>query len=265
MPKTSPAVRVERDGHLALLILDRADNRNSMTPELLQAYAAAVQQVRVMADVRCVVLTGTGSCFSAGADFRSQIQADDDGRGLISAERSYAIYGPFLSTMELEVPVVGALQGHAVGGGFGLSLMADIRVACSTSKYGANFARLGLNPGMAVSWLLPRLVGVPCAAELLFTGRLFSGDEGATMGLFHKAVPQDQVLHEALEVARSIAQNAPIAVRLMKRSFYQGLQWRPQDAAWIEAFAQAATVGTEDAQEGIDALLEKRAPVFVGR
>lgn len=262
---TTPAVRVDRMDSIAVVTLDRPDNRNSMTPQLLDAFAAAIQQVRAMADVRCVVLTGNGPSFSAGADFRSPIQRGDDGAGRVPAERSFAMYTPFLSVHDIEVPVVGALQGHAVGGGFGLALACDIRVACNNAKYGANFARIGLSSGMAISYTLPRLVGVARAAELLFTGRLFSGEEGAAMGLFTKAVAADQVLAEAMTIAQGIAQAAPIAVRLMKRMFYQGLQWRPQDAAWLEAFAQAETVATDDVREGMSALLEKRPPEFTGR
>jgi enoyl-CoA hydratase/carnithine racemase len=262
-PSADAPVLLTRDGAVAILRLNRPDNRNSMTPELLEAFAQAVRDVRAMPDVRCVVVTGTGACFSAGADFRSQIQTDH--AHLSSPERSAAMYEPFLSLGDVEVPVLGALQGHAVGGGFGLSLMTDMRIVASDAKYGANFARLGLHAGMAISYLLPRLTGVPRACELLFTGRLFSGTEGAAMGLFLRAVPTDQVLPETLALAQQIAQSAPIAVRMMKKSIYQGLGWDPRTAAWREAFAQAATVATDDAKEGVTALLAKRPPQFQGK
>lgn len=263
MTSPDPAVLYERRQHVGLLTLNRPDNRNSMTSELLDAFAAAVQQVRADEGLRCLVVTGRGPSFSAGADFRSQIQRDQ--AGLTPPEKSYAMYTAFLSLLDVEVPVVGALQGHAVGGGFGLAIVTDLRIASEEAKYGANFARLGLHPGMAISYLLPRLVGVPRALELLLTGRLFSGREGADLGLFNRAVPAEQVLPQALELAEQIAANAPIAVRLMKRSIYQGLGWDTRTAAWREAFAQAATVATDDAREGMAALLDKRPPVFHGR
>lgn len=259
----SPPVLLYREGRVAVLQLNRADGRNSMTPELLDAFAARVREVRTWSDIRCVVLTGSGACFSAGADFRSQIQRDCE--HLSPPERSAAMYDPFLSLGEVEVPVLGALQGHAVGGGFGLALMCDIRIAAEDSKYGANFARLGLHSGMAISYLLPRLIGPQRACELLFTGRLFSGKEGVDSGLFLRAVPADQVLQQTLELAETICKSAPIAVRLMKKSIYQNLHWDPRTAAWHEAFPQAATVQTQDAQEGVAALLAKRDPEFVGR
>lgn len=259
----APAVVVQRHGQLALLVLNRPDNRNSMTPELLDAFAAAVQEIKLQQDVRCVVVTGLGASFCAGADFKSGVQRAGDGR--LPAENSFAMYKPFLSLLQLEVPVIGALQGHAVGGGFGLAMVCDIRIACEDSKYGANFARLGLASGMAISDLLPRLVGVPRAMELLLTGKLISGRQAEQWGLVNQAVAADQVLPVALALAEQIALSAPIVVRLTKKAIYQNLGWDPQTAAWREAFGQAATVDTADCREGVLALLEKRLPRFEGR
>lgn len=257
----SDAVRYERDGGVGVITLNRPDNRNSMTEELLEGFAARVREARGDQGLRCLVVTGEGRSFSAGADFKSQIQREQPGRQ--PHERSYAMYEPFLSLLDVEVPVVGALNGHAIGGGFGLALMCDLRYARSDAKYGANFTRLGLHPGMAVSYVLPRLVGLPKASEWLYTGRLFDGAEGAAAGLFNAA--SDDPVPEAMEVARTIASNAPIAIRTTKASLRQGLGWEPRTAAYREAYAQAVTVATADAKEGMAALLEKRDPRFEGR
>ncbi|HEX2485478.1 MAG TPA: enoyl-CoA hydratase/isomerase family protein, partial [Myxococcota bacterium] len=176
-----------------------------------------------------------------------------------------ASYEAFLDVTEVEVPTIAAMNGHAVGGGLGLALVCDLRVANREARYGANFARLGFHSGMAVSYLLPRLVGVPHALDLLLTGRLLSGSEAAAIGLVHEAVAADEVAAAARRRAEAIAEAAPLAVRGMKRSLYRGLGWDPREAARREAFAQAETLATEDAREGIRALLEKRAPVFRGR
>lgn len=261
---TSDAVRFERDDTLGIITLDRPDNRNSMTPELLDAFAARVAEARADRELRCVVITGTGACFSAGADFRSVLQRDDAG-ARAPHERSFAMYQPFLSILELEVPVIGALNGHTVGGGFGLALCTDLRIGARGAKYGANFTRLGLSPGMAISYLLPRLVGVARASELLFTGRLIDGDEAARIGLLNEVHDADQVLPAALALARTIAANAPFAIRATKRAIYRGLDWDPRGAAYLESFAQAESVATADASEGIAALLDKRPPKFTGR
>ncbi len=257
------AVVWRADGPIGRITLNRPDRRNCMTGELLDSFAAAVAQARA-SDVRVVVISGSGNCFSAGADLNIDLQREATSRPMQPHESSYAMYKPFLSVLDIEVPVIGALNGHAVGGGFGLALVTDIRVANESSKYGANFARLGLHPGMAISYLLPRLVGVPRAAELLFTGRLFSGADGLGMGLFNRAVPADHVARVADELAAEIAASAPIAVRMMKKTFYAGINWQPRDAAWQEAWAQAVTLTTNDAKEGIAALLEKRPADFTG-
>lgn len=259
------AVLVSRDGNVGVMTLNRAEGRNSMTPELLQGVGDGVRSLRRMDGLRCVVVTGRGRCFSAGADFTSQIQSDADGADRQPHERSFAMYRPFLSLLDLEVPVVGALNGHAVGGGFGLALLCDVRIANREAKYGANFARLGLQAGMGITYLLPRLVGVARANELLFTGRLVTGEEAEAMGLVNGAVDAAEVVERAMELATNIAGNAPYALRQIKASVYRGLQWRVAEAAQWEAFGQATSLNTEDADEGIRALLEKREPHFKGR
>lgn len=259
------AVLYERDGRVGIITLNRPDNRNSMTAELLGAFAEVCGVAAADAEARCVVVTGRGNCFSAGADLRAQIQAEGEGKPRMPHEKSFAMYTAFLRVLEIEVPVVAAMQGHAVGGGFGLALLADIRLANEDAKYGANFARLGLHSGLGISYLLPRLVGVSNAAELLFTGRLVSGSEAARLGIASRAMAGAEVLPAALELANEIAAAAPAAVRMMKRSLYQGLGWDVRGAALAEAYAQAATIETADFREGMDALLAKRAPDFEGR
>src|SRR5262245_56135290 len=233
-----------------------------MTPALLDAFAAASAAARADAGARCIVVTGTGSAFSAGADFKSTLQRGDH---RTPADRSYAMYEPFLSLLDLEVPVIGALNGHAVGGGFGLALVCDIRLGAADAKYGANFARLGLAPGMAISFLLPRLIGSARACELLFTGRLVDGREAEVLGILNRALPAERVLPEAMAMAHSIAANAPLAVRDTKAAIRRGLALDIRAAARAEAHVQAASLDTEDAREGIAALLAKRPPKFTGR
>jgi len=261
---STPACRYARDGHIGTLTLDRPDNRNSMTPELLDAFAIASAAARADDHARCIVVTGTGSSFCAGADFKSVVQRDGDTR--TPAERSYAMYEPFLSLLDLAVPVIGALNGHAIGGGFGLALACDIRIGALEAKYGANFVRLGLAPGMAISYLLPRLVGTARAAELLYSARLVDGREAAALGILNSAVPAADVLATALALARTIAENAPFAVRATKAAIRRGLALDdPREAARAEAVAQAESLAMDDAREGIAALLAKRPPAFTGK
>lgn len=262
---SEPAVLYEEADHVALITLNRPDNRNSMTSDLLDGLRECVGRARDDAALRCVIITGRGRSFCAGADFRSQVQRDDGERPLLPHERSFAMYSPFLAVLELEVPVIGALNGHAIGGGLGLALVCDIRVANRDARYGANFVRLGLHPGMASTYLLPRLVGVPRAVELLLTGRIITGAEAAGIGLANYAVSGEEVLDKARELASEIATAGPLAVRMTKQSIYRHLDWDPEAAARYEAHAQSRTVETEDSREGIRALLEKRDADFKGR
>jgi len=257
------AVRYEARDQIGVITLDRPDNRNSMTPELLDAFGRASAAARADGSIRALIVTGTGSCLSAGADFKSGLQRGGD--ELAAHARSYAMYEPFLSLLDVEVPIVGALNGHAVGGGFGLALVCDVRIAALEGKYGANFVAVGLAPGMAITHLLPRLVGVARASELLFTGRLVDGAEAERLGIANRAVPATQVISEALTLAHTIAANAPFAVRATKAAIRRGLGLEVRAAARAEAHDQAASLTMDDAREGMSALLAKRKPVFTGR
>lgn len=234
-----------------------------MTPELLDAFSEAVDEAIGDGTIRCLVVTGKGKCFSAGADLRSSMQRTDLGKP--SREASYAMYEPFLKVLDVEVPVIAAMNGHTVGGGFGLTLLADIRVANVDAKYGVNFARLGIHSGLGISYVLPRIVGAAHASELLFTGRLVRGSEALRMGLVTHAEQAEDVLPKAMEIARAISGSAPMAVRQMKASIRRGLRWEIREAALEEAGLQAASLDTEDAAEGVAAILEKREPRFKGK
>lgn len=254
-------VRTEFADGVLVIRLNRPDNRNSMTPELLAGVRTAALEAREQDGVRCVVVTGSGKTFCGGADFRAQTAESDRA----AHERLYAIYEHFLELLDLEVPTIAAMNGHAIGGGLGLALVCDLRVANETARYGANFVRLGMHPGMASTYLLPRLVGLPKAAELLLTGRLIRGKEAESIGLVNEAVHADEVESRAMELAREIATAAPVAVRWTKRSLYENQAIDPRSVAYAEAFRQAASMETADFREGVRALLEKREPDFTGR
>lgn len=246
---------------IGLITLNRPDNRNSMNSETMPAFLEAVERAKEDNELRCLIITGTGKSFCAGVDFKN---SPVNMTGALPHENLMNTYGPFLKISEIKIPVIAALNGHAIGGGFGLALICDIRIANSDSKYGANFARLGLHTGMATSYMLPRIVGLPRANELLFTGRLIDGIEAERIGLVNYVLKDGQVLEKAWEIAREIASCAPAAVRMIKRSILRGMVWDPVSAAEIEAHCQSRTFEMEDAREGITALLEKRAPIFRG-
>jgi len=254
-------VLLEKKDKIAQITLNRPQNRNSMDGEVMPAFLDIIGQVKEEPDLRCLVITGSGKSFCSGADFKS---TPFDNVTNLPHELVMGVYETFLKIQEIRIPTIAAMNGHAIGGGFGLALICDIRIANKDSKYGANFARLGIHTGMGVSYMLPRLVGLPMANELLFTGRLINGEQAAKIGLVNYAADGPAVLEKAWELAREIASCAPVAVRMIKRSIYRGIDWDPRGAAEIEAHCQSRTLEMEDAKEGISALLEKREPNFQG-
>ena len=255
-------VLFEKREKIAQITLNSPQNSNSMDGEMMPAFLDLIRQAKDEQDIRCLIITGSGKSFCAGADFKSAPRSVENS---LPHELLMSVYEPFLTIQEIKVPTIAAMNGHAIGGGFGLGLICDMRIASRDSKYGANFARLGLHSGMGVSYMLPRLLGLPLANELLFTGRLINGEEAAKIGLVNYVVGAEQVLEKAWELAREIASCAPAAVRMIKQSIYRGLNWNPRSAAEIEAHCQSRSIETEDAKEGIAALLEKREPAFKGR
>ncbi len=259
------AVLFEVEDAIATVTLNRPENRNSMTRDVLEGLRDAVQKIREDESIRCVIITGRGKSFCAGADFKDRPAEGDAASTLQPHERTYSIYANFLALLDIEVPVIAAMQGHAIGGGLGLAVVCDLRVANREARYGANFVRLGLHPGMAMTYLLPRLMGVPRAVEFLLTGRIVNGEDAAEAGLVHYAVEPDTVMGKARELAREIASAAPLAVRWTKSSIYNELNWSPVKAAEHEAHVQSRSMETEDFREGISALLGRREPEFKGR
>jgi enoyl-CoA hydratase len=266
---SNPAVLLEIDDRgVAEIALNRDERRNAMGKELLEAFADAVAEVRANPDVRAVIVSGRGRHFCSGADLKDGVSAlaADMGGGVVALRRALrAIYEPFLSILDVEVPTIAAIHGAAIGGGLGLALACDLRIAAEDARLQGNFVRLGIHPGMAVSCFLPNLVGYQRAAELLFTGRAVTGIEAASMGLVLKAVRAENLMAEAQGLARVIAEGAPEAVKLTKASLRRAVAWDPRTFADGEALAQAHCAQLNDAGEGVAAWLEKRPPRFTGK
>ena len=173
-------------------------------------------------------------------------------------------YRTWLSIRELEVPVLAAVNGHAIGAGLCLALACDLRWAVPTARFAAPFTGLGMHPGMAASFLLTETVGVVRARELLYTGRSIVGDEAQSWGLLNGVCSPDSLLPTVLEAARAIAETAPLAVRLTKQGLMAGTSRTFAEAMAWEAITQPVTMASTDFQESLDARREKRPPVFRG-
>jgi enoyl-CoA hydratase len=266
-----PLVLVERDGDVATLTLNDPERRNAMSQAMGEAFAARVAELARDASLRAVILTGAGRAFSGGGDLSMiQARADESGSGAAAARRPVrdamrAFYGLFLSIRDLPCPTLAAIHGSAVGAGLCVALACDVRIASRDARLGLNFTALGLHPGMAATWTLPRLVGPARAAELLFSARSFTGEEAAAIGLVNRAVASERVLPEARELAAAFAAAAPLANRAVKRALARSPFTTLDEQLAFEADEQAATFATQDVQEGLTAVRERRAARFTGR
>ena len=254
-------LRVERDGAVAVLTLALPDRRNAMTAELTSAWVDAVEALRADRDVRAVVVTGEGSAFCAGGDL-SWIGESPDLNVVALRDRMLPFYRSWLSVRTLDVPVLAAVNGPAVGAGLCLALACDLRYAAPGATFSAPFAKLGMHPGMAATYLLPEVVGESRARDLLLTGRRVDAQEALAIGLVN-GVAGDVVAH-TLGVARGIADSAPIAVRLTKAALaYAGHHSIDAALDW-EGLAQPVTMASADLREGLAAQAERRPPKFTG-
>jgi enoyl-CoA hydratase/carnithine racemase len=266
-----PAVVTEIVGdHIGIVRLNQPETRNALTPEIIAGLRAAWEWAEAEPDLRCLVVTGTGAGFCAGADFstlQGDLSTDAGDAGSLIARRQFlrSYYDNFLRLADLPMPTIAAINGAAIGAGFAFALAADIRTAAREAKMGATFTRIGLHPGGGTTYLLPRLIGLSRALELLYTGRVIDGAEAERIGLVNHAVPGVDLLDRTLELAREIADAAPWPVRLVKQAVYEGLGIDPRANLEYESFTQTLLSGSDDAAEGIAALRERRTPKFTGR
>jgi len=259
-----PDLRVERPAEgVALVTLDLPERRNMMSAAMTASWGLAMTELRADPRLRAVVVTGAGDAFCAGGDL-SWIGAEPDASVDELRTRMLAFYRTWLSIRDLEVPTIAAVNGAAVGAGLAVALACDLRYAAEDARMGVPFTALGMHPGMATTWLLPQVAGLPVARELLLTGRMVTGTEAAAMGLVNRAVAAGAVLDEALSVAAAVAATAPVASRLTKRALASGGHASFEAALEWEALAQPVTLATADLQEGLAAQRERRTPRFTG-
>lgn len=260
-----PHLRLDRPAEgVALLTLDNADQRNAMSEEMTASWVEAVELLAGDRDVRSVVVTGAGSAFCSGGD-TSWIAGEPEASIDQLRDRMLAFYRAWLSIRRLEVPTIAAINGAAIGAGLCVALACDLRYAARGARLGAPFVKLGMHPGMASTYLFPETVGEAAARDLLLTGRIVDADEALALGMVSRVIDDGSFLDEVLETAAAIAANAPIATRYTKVTLARGRHAALEACLQWEAFAQPATLATEDLQEGIRAAQEKRTPVFRGR
>jgi enoyl-CoA hydratase/carnithine racemase len=259
--------RFEADDHIAILTLDRPDARNAYSQAMIASMLKAFDHVEADDDIRVLVITGEGSAFSAGGDLKLM----RDHAGMFAGEpaqlREGYLDGIHQIPRRLErfrKPLVGAINGHAIGAGLYLACMCDIRVGSRRAKFGSTFVKLGLIPGDGGAYFLARAIGFSRALELVLTGRIFEAVEAEKLGLLHEMVEPSFVREKAMEYAKMLAANPPIAVRLAKDLAYRSREMSAGDALNLAATYQGIAQNTADHDEGVAAMLEKRDPEFRG-
>jgi enoyl-CoA hydratase/carnithine racemase len=253
-------VTVDQEGDVAVVTLRRPPH-NLLTEPVLRALADAVAGLHGVA--RAAVVCSEGRSFCAGADFRSGDAPDPTEQGNFE-ERTGAFYKQAVRIFDSPLPLVAAVQGAAIGAGFGLALACDFCVVGELGWFQANFVRLGIHPGFALSATLPRVVGPGRASELLLTGRRVVAAEAGRIGIAQRVVPSGDEVAVALEMATLIAGGAPLAVASTRATLRHGLADAARQAMHHELAEQAALAGTSDAIEGVSAMLEGREPRFEG-
>ena len=259
-------IGVELSGHVALIEIRRPPH-NFFDIALIQEIADALEALDGDITCRAVVLASQGKSFCAGANFGDGSALDKAGQRPGELNREAAVQHLYLEGNRLfrtKKPIVAAIHGAAVGGGFGLAMVADFRVTCPEARFAANFTRLGFHPGFGLTVTLPAVVGPTKAALMFYTSRRVTGTDAHAMGLADVLVPQDQVRDAALKLAAEIAENAPLALVSTRATMRGDIADRVLKATEHELIEQTRLRKTDDFKEGIKATADRRVPNFAG-
>ena len=260
-------IAVTMDGHVATVEIQRPPH-NFFNFSLIGQLADAFATLDDNPQCRAIVLAAQGKSFCAGANFGTG-QSDGSGSSEFTEEgfrnTTGKLYREAARLFGNRKPVIGAIQGAAIGGGLGLALVPDFRVAAPEARFAANFVKLGIHQGFGISVTLPRLIGQQAARNMLLTGRRVKADEALQMGLVDQVVDPEELRESAVYLAREIAENAPLAVMSVRATLREGLVEAVSQATEHELKEQQWLRATDDAQEGIRAVAERRAGAFTGQ
>lgn len=254
-------VKYEVKDAIGILTISREKALNAINKQVLDEIAAALEEIEADKDLRGLIITGAGRAFVAGADIASQ--------SVMNPEESYN-WGAngnrvFRRFELLDIPVVAAVNGFALGGGCELALSTDYIIAGEKAKFGQPEVGLGITPGFGGTQRLPRKIGISKAKELLFSGRMITAQEAFELGLADKVVPQEELMDKTMEMMESFKKNAPIAVAHVKKAVNEGMQLDIDGGIKTENKYFSECFATEDQKEGMKAFLEKRPAEFKNR
>jgi len=277
-------VSVRLDGHVAIIEIHRPPH-NYFDAQLIQDLAEAFEAMDSDHDCRAIVLASEGKSFCAGANFNAAgakrgrkeqtpqpsrqdaavVEANDLETNDEVASTTSRLYQNAVRLFACSKPVVAEIQGAAIGGGFGLALVADFRVVSPDARFGANFVKLGIHPGFGLTYTLPRVVGIQKASLMFYTGRRITGEEALAWGLGDVLAAPDRLREEAMKLATEIAECAPLAVQSTRATLRRGLADAVRAQTDHEHAEQSLLFETEDHREGVRAVSERRPGRFNGR
>ncbi|MCZ6502477.1 MAG: enoyl-CoA hydratase/isomerase family protein [Gammaproteobacteria bacterium] len=249
------------DGYVGQVEIQRGPN-NFFDHKLIKDLADCFEDIDDNPQVRAIVLCSEGKHFCAGANYGSSARAEQQEQR--SADKPNPLYTQAVRLFRSKTPIVAAIQGAAVGGGFGLAVMADFRVICPNTRMTANFVKLGFTPGFGLTHTLPRVIGTQNANLMFYTGRRINGETAQEWGLGDIYTDNDNVREAAIELAREIAENAPLAVVSVREQMRPDLADAVKAATDIENAEQFRLQKTADHKEGVKAVSERRPGNFSG-
>ena len=262
-------LKFKKEGHIVTLTMNRPEIRNPLgESDDVKNFEEASSLINNDRDVRCVILTGEGAAFSAGGNVKNMKERKGNFSGSSVALREryrYGIHRIVRSVWNIEVPVIAAVNGAAVGLGNDVACLADIRIASKNARFGVTFLKIGLIPGDGGAWLLPKIIGLSMASELLFTGKLINADQAKECGLISEVFEESELMIEANNLANSIVKQPPDALRMSKKLLREGMVSNFETMLEMSANMQALMHLTEDHQEAITAFFEKRDGNFKGK
>lgn len=263
----------EIEDGVATITLNRPRKRNALSDQLTPALRESLLRFDEDPDVRVVVLTGAGTAFCAGGDVSGMGSNRGPKRASGAVKRSFQDgvrelqrkqETLTLRLFDLSKPTIAALPGPAAGAGFSIALACDLRLASESAFVTTAFANIGLSGDYGASWLLPQLVGIAKAKELFYTSRRIGAAEGLALGIFNEVVDDDRLAERTAELARTIADGPPVALRYMKENLNRAVGGDLRTCLALEADRMSRSAQTEDHREAVAAFLAKRAPVFKG-
>jgi len=257
------------DNRIAILTLRRNDVRNALTgTALIDDIVRTVRWVNTEQAISVLIITGDGAAFSSGGNVKEmQAQSGSFGGSPVELQDHYrrGIQQIPLALHTAEIPVIAAVNGPAIGAGFDLACMCDIRIASTKAKVGETFINLGITPGDGGAWFMQRLLGYQRAAEMTFTGRIMEADEALRLGLFLEVVAPEELMPRVRELAGQIAVKPPVTLRLTKRMMKLAQRSELPDFLDLCACFQTMAHHTSDHLEAVNAFLDKRTPTFHGK